>query len=138
MLRPERFAYGGDELEVPLRLPGLIGPRLGQVDVDDIADAPRTRAHDHDPGGQEHRLGDRMGHEDDRRARPRPDLEHLAVEAFAGHLVECAEWLVHEQQCGLQHEGTRDRDALLHAPRQLVGMVAREVSQTDQVQHHVH
>ena len=52
-------------------------------------------------------------------------LQHLGVHAFAGHLVERAEGLVHEQQGRREGQGAGDGDALLHAARQLVRVVAR-------------
>ena len=58
---------------------------------------PGPRRHDDHAGRQEHRLGDGVGDEDDRRAALAPDLEQLGLHPLAGHLVQRAERLVHEQ-----------------------------------------
>ena len=47
---------------------------------------------------------------------------------LAGHLVERAERLVHQQDRRLERERARDRDALLHPAGELVRVVAREVA----------
>src|SRR5690606_29786473 len=57
----------------------------------------------------------------------------LALHALPRHLVERPEWLVHEQQARLLSEGARDRDALLHAARELIGAMVAEVGQPDEV-----
>jgi hypothetical protein len=54
---------------------------------------------------------------------------------FAGHLVERAERLVHQQQRRRHRERPRDRDALLHATGQLGRIVPGELGQPDQGQH---
>ena len=46
----------------------VASPRSAEVDRDDVGDPARPRRHHHDAVGQEHRLGDRVGDEDDRRA----------------------------------------------------------------------
>ena len=71
-----------------------------------------------------HRLGDRMG--DEARSvlsRPRPELQQLLVELVAHDLVERAERLVHQQQVGIEGQRAGDRGALLHAARQLPGIL---------------
>ena len=49
-----------------------------------------------------------------------PDPLELVVQDVAGHRVERAERLVHEQHVGVLGERARERDALAHAARQLV------------------
>ena len=66
---------------------------------------------------------------------PLPDPQHLGVHPLAGHLVERAERLVHQQDGRLEGQRPGDRDALLHAARQLVGIVAEEVAELDEVEH---
>ena len=64
-----------------------------------------------------------------------PDREQFQVEALSGHLVERAERLVHEQQCGLEREGACDGDALLHAAGKLPGVVVAEMLELDELEH---
>src|SRR6185369_17027894 len=54
--------------------------------VDHLEDAPRARTHHHDAVGQEHRLGDRVRHEDHRLAGALPQPQQLLVESVAGDL----------------------------------------------------
>src|SRR5919198_1065301 len=53
-------AIARDELEEARLLARYAGPRLGQVDRDEVGDAPRPRRHDDDAGREEDRLGDRV------------------------------------------------------------------------------
>ena len=115
----QRLAHLGDEREEARVLARLERPRLRQVDLDHPRDPPRPgRHHDH-ARREEHRLRDRVGDEDDRALRLRPDLEQLPVQALAGHLVERAERLVHQQERRVERERAGDRDALLHAAGEL-------------------
>ena len=99
-----------------------------------VGDPARPRRHHDDPVGQEHRLGDRVGHEHDGGAGLGADAEQLGLHALAGHLVERAERLVHEQQPRALGERAGDRDALLHAAGELVGVVLREVGEPDELE----
>ena len=67
-----------------------------------------------------------------------PDREQLEVQALPGHLVERAERLVHQQQRRLEGKRACDRDALLHAARELPRMVIAEDVQLDEVEHLLH
>ena len=92
-------------------------------------DPARPRAHDDHARRQEDRLRDRVGDEARSCVPVRsPDPQDLLVHPLAGHLVERAERLVHEQDRGLERERPGDRDALLHAARQLPRMVLGEVA----------
>ena len=108
--------------------------RPRQVDVDDLADAPGPRRHHEDPVGEEHRLGDAVGDEDDGLACSRPDAQQLEVHRLARHRVERAEGLVHQQQRRVVHERAAMRDALLHAARELVRVLVLEALEADQPQ----
>ena len=66
--------------------------------------------------------------------RPLPDLEQLEVHPLAGHLIERAERLVHEQDRRVDGQRAGDRDALLHATGELPRVVAGEVGQLDEAQ----
>ena len=120
--------------EVALGLARLDRPLGGQVDVDDLRDPARPRGHDDDPRRQEDRLGDAVGHEHDGRPGPSPDAHQLGVHPLAGHLVEGAERLVHEQQLRIERQRPGDRDALLHAARQLPRMPLGERLELDEAE----
>ncbi len=76
-----------------------------------------------------------MRDEDHRGAGLRPDAEQLQVQALTRHLVERTERLVHEQERRRERERSRDRHALLHASRQLPGMVLLEPGKLDELDH---
>ena len=105
--------------------------------------AIRTRPgrHDHDAIGQEHGLGDRMGDEQDglaglARRSPRPDAQQFEPHVVAGHGVERAERLVHQQQSGIEQQRPAKRGALLHAAessRGRFGGEAREAGHGEQL-----
>ena len=106
-----------------------------QVDRDDPGDPAGPRRHHDDARREEDRLGDRVRHEDDGRARLGPDPEQLEIEALARHLVERAERLVHQQERGRERERASNRDALLHPARELPRIVALEAGQLDELDH---
>src|SRR5205823_5952721 len=81
---------------------------------DELDDPPRTRRHHGDVGREKYRLGDAVRDEHDGRPGLLPDPQQLDVQPLAGHLVERAERLVHQEDRGLERERARDRDALLH------------------------
>ena len=61
-----------------------------------------------------------------------PELQQLLVELVAHDLVERAERLVHQQQLRLERQRAGDRGALLHAARELPGILALEALEIDQ------
>ena len=131
----QQLAHGGDELE-EVRVLARLDVRAGAAGRRRRpGDPARPRAHHDDPRGEEHGLGDRVRDEDDGRAERLPDREQLEVQPLARHLVERAERLVHQQQRRLERERARDRDALLHAARQLPRMVVAEGAELDEVEH---
>src|SRR3546814_9707422 len=81
-----------------------------QLAVDDVDDAPRPRRHDDDARRQEHRLGNRVGNEDDRLAGALPEPQELLVQVVAGDLVERPERLVHQEEIGLEAERARSEE----------------------------
>src|SRR5690606_3515868 len=99
---PQRLAYPGGQLEEPLALAGLCGPRVREVDVYHLADATRPRRHDDDAGGEEDGLGDRVGYEHDGLLRLLPQAEQLEVHGLTGYLVQRTEGLVHQQELGVE------------------------------------
>ena len=75
-----------------------------------------------------------MGDEDDGRARLLPDRKEVLVELFPGKLVQGGEWLVHEEELGLDREGPRDADPLLHAAAELVRVGVGELGEPDELE----
>ena len=68
-------------------------------------------------------------------AGPLPDPEQLEVHPLAGHLVERPERLVHQDERRVERERAGDRRALLHAARELPGVVLAEVAELDELEH---
>ena len=97
-------------------------------------DPPGPRRHHDHALGQEHRLGDRVRDEHDRRARLRADPDQLGLHALARHLVQRAERLVHQQQRRPARERAGDRHALLHAAGELARVVPGEVGEADELE----
>ena len=135
----QRLAHRGDHVEERALLAELVGAggALGvgaEPHRHDLPDASGPGRHHDDPVGEEHRLGDRVRHEHDGGARLGRDAHELGLHLLARHLVERAERLVHEQQPGLLGERAGDRDALLHAARELVGVAVGEVGEADHLE----
>ena len=76
----------------------------------------------------------RMGDEHDGLAPLEPDALQLDVHGLAGQRVERAERLVHQEERGIVDERAHERDALLHAARQLPRVAVLEALETDEVQ----
>ncbi len=60
-----------------------------------------------------------------------PDVEHLRAQRLRGQGVDLAEWLVHEQDLGVDGEGAGHAHPLLHPPRQLARIRVAEPLQAD-------
>ena len=131
----QRFAHFGDLLEEQWVLARVGVADVAKLDGDDVGDPPGTGGHHDDAVGEEHRLGDRVGHEHDARGRLGTDAEQLRLHVLAGHLVERPEGLVHQQQLRIGGEGASDRHALLHPTGQLPGAVAGELVELDELEH---
>src|SRR5690606_41484647 len=58
-------------------------------------------------------------------------LPHEVLEVGAGLGVDGGEGLVHDEHLGLVSHGARDRDALLHAARELPRVAVAGVIETD-------
>jgi hypothetical protein len=72
--------------------------------------------------------------EEDGRAGLAADPRQLELHALAGHLVQRAERLVHQQQRGPARQRAGDRHALLHAARELARPVVGELREPDQLE----
>jgi len=74
-----------------------------------------------DAVGEKYGLFDIMGNEDHSTHAMAPNVEDLALHAFARRLIETHKRLVHQNEIGVGREGARDCNALLHAARDLMG-----------------
>ena len=106
------------------------GTRTGMISV--MLPGPR-RHHDH-AVGQQHRLGDRVGDEDDGLRPLGPDAQELEGHHFARQGIERAERLVHEQDVRIADERPADCRPLLHAARELARHLPLEARQPDQAE----
>ena len=68
-----------------------------------------------------------MRHQHDRFGVRLPDAQQFDVQAVASKRIERAERLVHQQHARVGDQRLTDRDALLHAARQLVRIALREL-----------
>ena len=105
--------------------------RTRQVDIDDLLDAAGRARHHHDLVRQEHRLVDRMGDEQHRLAVAFPDVEQVVLQPRAGMRIQRAERLVHQQHRGVIGQRARQRDALLHAAGQFLGIEILKTLEAD-------
>jgi hypothetical protein len=92
-------------------------------------DAPGPRAHHHHAAAHEHRLVDVVGDEEHGLALRFPDAQQQFLHQLARLVVERAEGLVHQQHARVVGQRTGQRGALLHAARQLLGVVVLEAPQ---------
>ena len=94
----------------------------------------RARQQD-DAVAQADRLADVVGDEQDGEppANPLADPVELVVEQVAGHRVERAERLVHQQHVRLLGQRAGERDPLAHAAGQLVRPLAAEAAKLNRV-----
>src|SRR5712691_705096 len=121
-----------DEARVLAR--GELMPRPLQCHIDLLDDPggpPREHVH---AVGEIHGLLDVVGDEQDRGAERAPQAEQRVLQLDARERVEGAEGLVHQQHVRLAGERARDGDTLLHASRELPGMMALEAPEADQLQ----
>src|SRR6478735_5277531 len=78
---------------------------------------------DEDAVGEDERLVDAVGDENDSRTGARPYCQEILLQLLTCLRVERAEWLIHEDENGLAHQRARDADPLLHAAGQFVRKV---------------
>jgi hypothetical protein len=63
-----------------------------------------------------------------------PDFLNVSVKLFACQRIEGSEWFVHQQHSRVRRERTGERNALLHAARELMNVRVHEPFQADQFQ----
>jgi hypothetical protein len=66
------------------------------------------------------------------------DVLDLVLHLFAQLLVQCAQRLVHENQLGLEDQGSGHCDALLLAPGELAGAPISECAELHHVESALH
>ena len=79
---------------------------------------------EHDAGAHDQGLLDVVGDEDEGALGLLRNLQQLLLQLVARHGVERGEGLVHEDDLGFEVQGLGDGYALLHAARELAGVVA--------------
>ena len=107
-------------------------PRLGHVHAGH--DRRRSLAEDHDAVGQVERLVDVVGHQHHGGAQATAGVGEQVLHSQPRQRVERGERLVEEQHLGVADQRPRQRDALRHAPRELVRVGPLEPHQPDQFQ----
>ena len=107
----------------------LRGLRKGHAPLGNDAAGPG--AHAEDAVGQEGGLAQVVGDEQDGDGPRRMQVAHHAPQLFAGEAVERGERLVQHQQARLVDQGAAQRGALLHAARQLPGILGAEPGEAD-------
>ncbi len=110
--------------------------RPAERHVEHLLDAAGARAHHRDAVAEQDRLVDRMGDEHHGLALVRPlhQLQQLLLQDLAGLRVERGERLVHQQDRRVHGERAHQPDALLHAARELIGIVLLEAGEPDQLE----
>ena len=97
-------------------------------------DSRRSLGEHYHPIGQEQRLADIVGHQQDRGPGPGPQVEQLDIEPLPRQGVESREGFVEEQDRWLPGQCPGDRHALAHPARQLVGTGVIEALDPDLAQ----
>ena len=110
--------------------------RPAERHVEHLLDAAGARAHHRDAVAEQDRLVDRMGDEHHGLAliRPLHELQQLFLQDFAGLRVERGERLVHQQDRRVHGERAHEADALLHAAGELIGVMALEAGEADEIE----
>ena len=90
--------------------------------------------HDRDVAAELHRLVQIVRDEDDGLPELALQIEELVLQAGADQRVEGGERLVHEQDVGVGRERAREADPLLHAARELVGVLVAPLLEPDQLE----
>ena len=107
-------------------------PRHLDLALDQDAAGPR-RHHEH-AVGEEHRLAQVVGHQDDGDLARRVQVADHAPQLLAGEGIERAERLVEHQQLRLVDQRAAERGALLHAAGQLPGKLVALAAEPDRGQ----
>ena len=126
---PAELVRRADEARDPQRLRRVVdGARLAQL-------LDLAVAHDDEAVGHAERLLLVVGDVDERRPERRVQLAQLDLHVLAQLAVERPERLVEQQHARAVHERARERDALLHAARELGRAVVGHVREAHQLEH---
>src|SRR6266446_3661231 len=98
--------------------------RVRLVDLHDLANAAGLRAHDDHARRQKDRLIDRVGDEYEGQLAVPPQSNKVGIEPISREFVERTEWLVHQEEIGLDDEAACDRHSHLHAAGELPRIVS--------------
>ena len=99
--------------------------RVREPDVEIGAYARGISAQHHDAVGEDDGLFNIVSHDEDgigRHLLVEPELEQFAAQAFGGKDIESGKWFVHEEDFGLDDQGTGETDALLHSAGKFLGI----------------
>src|SRR5262249_55707392 len=123
-LAPEHLPqFGAGFSEIGMGADVAAQTRAGERRLDDGADPSGLGVEHEDAVGENKRLVDAVGDEDDRRAAARPYREEILLQLLARLGVERTEGLVPEDENRFAHQRARYSDALLHPAGQLMGKV---------------
>ena len=104
----------------------------GQGNFHDLFDTPRACCHDRDPVREKDRFVETVGNEQDGFFGLLRDHQEVALEDLPGLGIHGSKRLVHEQDLGVEGESAGNRDPLLHAPAQFMGIVVLETIQANE------
>src|SRR6266542_3374235 len=90
-----------------------------------------ARGHDHHPVGERDRFLQVVRDEDDGGTGTGPQPQQLVLHEAARLHIEGAEWLVHQHDLRLVHQGLCQRDPLAHAAGELMRVVRLEAGEPD-------
>ena len=95
-------------------------------------------AQNHNAIGQQHGFFNIVGDDEDGLGGHgflSPQLQQFTAQVLGGQHVEGAEWLIHKQDFGLNHQRAGKADALLHAAGELLGICAFKTIEANSIQH---
>src|SRR5690349_1601051 len=132
----------GDLRAEPVGDLGRLAGNLGRVDapgalmsdLEVLDDPARAAAQQHHPVAEADGLAHVVGDEEHGQLLLAPDPLELVVQDVAGHRVQGAERLVHQQDVGVLGQGAGEGDALAHAAGELVRALVAEAPETDDLE----
>src|SRR5262249_44393789 len=123
-----QLVYDVDEMRLEANVEGARARQIDRLGHDDV---PGPRAPDVGVFGQERRFSQIVRDQDHGEAELLPQVAQHAPQFLACEGIERGERLVEHQQRGLMDQCATERDALLHAARQLPGKTLAEAVEPD-------